>query len=242
MPQNAKLRTESEARMSMKLLLVGGTPYIVCGREAKYPKEACVLADRLLKFFCRETPNDYARKGELWGEGQLYVEGRDGITYRTQIDLSGEVPVERQRELADFYFNRQRRKKRGPPIPPWLLALLPLKYPLLLNENPHPGADGLSIQVRCVWIAKRHPGVQLDQWGIQTPSWEWTLVPSSSFMNLTVEKFHQNKSYSKGGVLHPKRLFFETAVGEPGHFAQRNDPENIRLEKGVFTDPLHPLS
>lgn len=207
--------------------------YIPYKRKAKEPDEARRLIIRLLKFCDTKTPDKYAHNGERWGEGQIHIIGYDGMIYRGQIALP-------QKERANFKWRYDPHDKSLVPIPLEVLACLPLAYPTLENGTPRTTADGLRVDIRCVWIAKKKAGVQVDRWGIKTPTWQWELIPASSCLGLPIKTFHQNKAYQKDGVLYPKRLFVETDRNEPGYFAQRNDVENIRLENGVFKDPLRP--
>lgn len=210
--------------------------------KAKKPVDAWILARRLLKFVDTTTPPQYEQDGERWGEGQIYLEAHDGEVYRGHIALPKEEESKRADDWKDFWKTLKSKKQNCAPIPLWLLDVLPLKYPTFANEYPNPDADGLSIKIRCSWIAKKHSSTKIGRWDTAIPVWRWELLPLSTSFALTIEKFRQNKTFRWNGVLHPKRLFFETTEGEHGYFSQRNDPENIVLNKqsGHFTDPLHP--
>lgn len=210
--------------------------------KAKNPKEACVLVRRLLKFVDKATPPQYAHKGGSWGEGQVHIETRGGEVYRGQIALPKEEEPKRADDRKTFFKKLKSKEQNCAPIPLWLLELLPLKYPVLANGYPNPDADGLSIGIQCSWIARKHSSTKIGRWDTTISVWRWELIPLSNSFGITIEKFRQNKTCYWGGVLHPKRLFFETSEGEPGYFSQRNDSGNIVLneKEGYFTDPLHP--
>ncbi len=197
------------------------------------PKAAQRLVIRLLKFCDTETPKDYQRNGEKWGEGQILINGADGMIYRGQIALPSD-----QRTNNPWVYNP--REKGPQPIPPKVLSLLPFNYPTLSDGHPRSTVSGLLVSVQCSWITRKSTGVRIDKWGIPTSTWQWERLPSSPCLVLPIRKFYQNKSYRRNGILHPKRLFFETDRGELGYFAQWYDTENVRLVDGVFTDPLCP--
>ncbi len=201
--------------------------------ETSKPEQAQRLAIRLLKFCDTETPPAYKKKGEQWGEGQIHINGFDGKIYRGQIALPDE-----RRAYNPWVYNP--KEKDSKPIPPEVLTFLPFNYPTLPDGHPRPEGGGLRVSVKCLWIVQKPIGVRTDQWGIRTSTWQWEYIPSSTCLVLPIRRFYQNKSYQRDGILHPKRLFFETDRGERGYFAQRHDAENIHSEDGVFTDPLHP--
>lgn len=211
---------------------------------AKKPTEAWILARRLLKFIDTTTPPQYTREGERWGEGQIYLEAHDGKVYRGYIALPEEEGSEKADDRKAFFKQLKSKKQDCPPIPLWLLELLPLEYPVRADEYPNPDTDGLPIKIRCSWIARKDSSTKIGEWDTKFTVWKWQLIPLSNSFGLTIKRFRQNKTFYWNGVLHPKRLFFETTEGEHGFFSHRDDPENIVFheEKSHFTDPLHPSS
>jgi len=54
--------------------------------NAKRQSSAERLLLRLQKFYCQETPERYAKKGEQWGAGQLEIELEESKPWRGEIE------------------------------------------------------------------------------------------------------------------------------------------------------------
>ncbi len=100
--------------------------------------------------------------------------------------------------------------------------------------------QGMEVAVHFCWCAKRVATRKTTNFFLMTTiEWsEWVELRHPFTHTFTIAKFSQNKDLKWKGVQYPKRLSFVTPTGDTGVFYRRNDPHNLRWQKGGLYDPV----